>query len=97
MTNEAQSAGQKPATVMPSSIHATNPTIQALMTNKKMPSVTTAKGSVNNMTKKRIASQNHATFQGICRGACDASATGGHPLDDHIEDVLYVVLISISI
>jgi hypothetical protein len=49
------------------------------------------------MTKKRIASQNHATFQGICRGACDASTTGSHPLDDHIEDVPYMVLISISI
>ena len=47
------------------------------------------------MTKIRIANQHHATFLGICRGACDASATGSHPLGDHIEDVLYMVLISI--
>jgi len=48
------------------------------------------------MTKKRIANQHHATFQGICRGAGEASATGGHPLDNHIEDVLYIVLIETS-
>jgi len=45
------------------------------------------------MTKKRIASQHHATFQGICRGSCDASATSSHLLRDHIEDVLYMVQI----
>jgi hypothetical protein len=48
------------------------------------------------MTKKRIANQHHATFQGICRGACDASATSSHTLGDHIEDVLYMVQIDTS-
>ncbi|MBU6368050.1 MAG: hypothetical protein KGQ65_00235 [Burkholderiales bacterium] len=48
------------------------------------------------MIKKRIASQHPATFQGICRGAFGASATGSHPLDDHIEDVLYMVQIDTS-
>ena len=49
------------------------------------------------MTKKRIANQHHACFQSVRRSSCEVRATSSYPLGDHIEDVLYMVQISISI
>ena len=48
------------------------------------------------MTKKRIANQHHACFQGVRRGSCEVRATSSHPLYDHIEVVLYMVQIDTS-
>ena len=49
------------------------------------------------MNHKRIANQHHACFQSVRRSSCEVRAASSHPLGDHIEDVLYMVLISISI
>src|SRR6266403_4134730 len=50
---DVQNADQKPATCMPGSIHATNPTMPALITSKNKPRVMMVIGSVSNMAMGR--------------------------------------------
>lgn len=49
------------------------------------------------MTKKRIVTQHHACFQSARRSSCEVRAASRHQLSDHIEDVLYMVQINMSI
>ncbi len=49
------------------------------------------------MTKKRIANQHRACFQGVRRGFCEVRATSSHPLSEHMAVDLHMVQISISI
>lgn len=49
------------------------------------------------MNQKRIANQHHACFQSARRSSCEVRAASRHPLSDHIEDVLYMVQINMSI
>ncbi len=46
------------------------------------------------MTKYRIASQQHATFEVIRQGFNETSDNRRHRLTDHIEDVLHMVQIN---
>src|SRR6266404_2197443 len=50
---DVQNADQKPATCMPGSIHATSPTMPALITSKNKPRVMMVIGSVSNMAMGR--------------------------------------------